>query len=686
MTKTNKVDLKANWIWNEDNTVRDDKVIFRKTFNISQDVKTAIAYLGVDTKYWLYINGELIVFEGGLFRESLPGCGYVDKIDIAPYLKKGENVMAVLCWYFGNEGRNNIDSTKAGFIFQCEELNLYSDESFYCHRHDGYYATEAPLPSYLYGGYNIGYKGGNEYEKFADIDFDDSSFNPATIYQNQVWGDLYERPIPQVKFDEICECQEVNYQKGSYSAQLPYAMAFIPYIEVNAKGGEVIDIRSDRYEIHGGPGDENHEYRGHRIEYVCKKGINKFESINYIFGEKIIFTCSSTVEFKYIGYRNTGYNTTIVGGFHCDCDVVNKLVEKAARTLYVCMRDNFMDCPDRERGQWIGDVSVQVPQVIFLLSDSSKKLLRKAIFDFINLRKEDVLVGNVPGANFSELPAQSLNAISQWGLIAQYYKYTGDKDVIELAFEPAIKYLKLWDLDESGLVKPRDGGWRWYDHLYNIDEDVLENAWYYSALRFAKEMSQILLNNNYDDFINARMKNIESSFNKTYWNGNVYTSGKVVDDRANALAVLSGLCPCEYYPDVMKVLISVFNSTIYMENYVLIALCEMGYMEEAYKRMVSRYYNLAVNENSTLWEDFYLLGTKNHAWSGAPVVIAYKYFLGVDTKDGFNTFTINPNKSLFKKISASFNAKNGSVSVEINNITNTIHVINNSDSKYIIKE
>ena len=63
-----------------------------------------------------------------------------------------------------------------------------------------------------------------------------------------------------------------------------------------------------------------------------------------------------------------------------------------------------------------------------------------------------------------------------------------------------------------------------------------------------------------------------------------------------------------------------------MEGYVLEALCRIGYKEDAFKRMLSRYYPLIVNENSTLWEDFYQLGTKNHAWSGAPLIIVSKYF------------------------------------------------------------
>ena len=67
------------------------------------------------------------------------------------------------------------------------------------------------------------------------------------------------------------------------------------------------------------------------------------------------------------------------------------------------------------------------------------------------------------------------------GFIAEYYRSTGDTEVLSWAFEPAVRYLMLWDLNEDGLVVGRNGGWRWFDHLYNVDEDVLENAWYYSA-------------------------------------------------------------------------------------------------------------------------------------------------------------------------------------------------------------
>lgn len=673
-----EVKLDAQWIWSQPNTKKDDKVIFRKTFELGDKIHSAIAYIGADTKYWLYINGELVVFEGGLFRESMPDSGYVDKIDIAPHLKLGKNVIVLLCWFFGNEGRNNIDSSEAGLIFQCSSLDIYSNETFLCLRHPAYYTTSEPTPAYLYGGYNIGFDAMLDIGDYIDPDFDESCFENAAIYENRYWGQLYERPVPLIRSNSVKLAEEITRKENDCIVDLPYAMAFCPYIEVHAKGGELICICSDRYTIHGGPGDEYNTYNAHRIEYVCKPGKNIFDCILYIFGEKILISCDQTVDIYRIGYRETGYDCDITGHFACDCEITNTLVKKAARTLYVCMRDNFMDCPDRERGQWIGDVSVQVPQTFFLLSDSSSLLVKKAISDFINLRKGDVLVGNVPGANFAELPAQSLNAVSEMGLIAEYYKYTGDRSVLELSFEPAIKYLQLWDLKKNGLVKGRSGNWCWFDHLYNIDEPVLENAWYYSALKFACKMADILNDHRFDTWIKNRKRSIEKNFDKYFWKGSFYASGRFVDDRANAMAVLSGLCKKENHTHIRKILISVFNATVYMENYVLIALCEMGCIEDAYKRMVSRYYNLAMNENTTLWEDFYILGTKNHAWSGAPASIAFKYFIGIDTEDGFNSFSIKPAKNLFERMNCRFNIKNGYVVINVRD--GEIIVENCSDS------
>ncbi|MGL1891413.1 MAG: hypothetical protein OCD02_07270 [Spirochaetaceae bacterium] len=108
-------------------------------------------------------------------------------------------------------------------------------------------------------------------------------------------------------------------------------------------------------------------------------------------------------------------------------------------------------------------------------------------------------------------------------------------------------------------------------------------------------MLEILCEKKYDHFLESRIKSIELNFNRLFWKDNSYSSEGVVDDRANALTVLVGLCPQKQYNKIK-----------------------------------------------------FVLGTKNHAWNGSPATIAFKYFMGIDTTDGFKTFTANPVPDLFE--------------------------------------
>lgn len=678
------IEQKAKWIWTAENKRPGDFVVFRRRFRLERVPARALCHIAAETKYYLYVNGREAVMEGGLFRNSTRGNSYCDPVDIAPYLSEGENVVSALVWHYGNGGRNNAASGEAGFYFCCEAIGLFSGRSFLSLRHPAFYQTENDQPSGLYGGGNIGYDCGRDIGDCHAVHFDDSGFAPSAEYENRVWGDLIERPIPLHAFGGEIRCEHPREPATEWEASFPYALQFSPVLEVSAPKGTVIDIRSDRYAVRGGPGDHHSIYNSHRMELKCGDGLSRVSFINYLYGEKMILRAGKPVRFHQIAYRESGYNTRIVGGFRCGEPLVDKLVSKSARTLYVCMRDNFMDCPDRERGQWIGDVSVQVPQTFFALDERAALLVRKAIYDFIHLRRDTgELVGNVPGQNSSELPAQSLNAISEIGMISQYVRYTGDNDILRFALKPCVEYLKLWQMSSDGLVISRKGDWPWFDHLYNVDAGVLENAWYFSALRFAGRMAALCEDHEYDSFLDERVGSIGEHFQKRFWKDQYYASDRVVDDRANAMAVLSGLCPAEHYDRVRMVLESVCHSTPYMENYVLSALCEMGFFQSAKRRMLSRYYHLAQNENSTLWEDFNVLGTRNHAWSGAPLTVAFKYFMGIDTRDGFRTFSVNPRYELFDRMSCNFQIRGKDVALEA--ARGRLSVKNDSDAVLVTR-
>ena len=60
----------ANWITADDSTRNDRNVWieFQKEFVLKKNMKKAEAKIAADSKYWLWINGEMVVFEGGLKR------------------------------------------------------------------------------------------------------------------------------------------------------------------------------------------------------------------------------------------------------------------------------------------------------------------------------------------------------------------------------------------------------------------------------------------------------------------------------------------------------------------------------------------------------------------------------------------------------------------------------------------
>ena len=94
---TDKVNWKASWISSGTTKEKPNTWLnYRKTVNLPNVPTSVIARIAADSKYWLWINGELVVFEGGVKRGPNPLDTYYDEVEIAPYLKRGENTIAVL--------------------------------------------------------------------------------------------------------------------------------------------------------------------------------------------------------------------------------------------------------------------------------------------------------------------------------------------------------------------------------------------------------------------------------------------------------------------------------------------------------------------------------------------------------------------------------------------------------------
>ena len=105
-----KTDWTAKWIWDKETlTEKNVWTCLSKKVKVDEIPSELIANISADSKYWLYINGENVVFEGSVKRGD--GFGYYDSVDVAPYLKVGENSICALVWFWGSEKNYSYNSS-----------------------------------------------------------------------------------------------------------------------------------------------------------------------------------------------------------------------------------------------------------------------------------------------------------------------------------------------------------------------------------------------------------------------------------------------------------------------------------------------------------------------------------------------------------------------------------------------
>ncbi|MBO4264296.1 MAG: glycoside hydrolase [Bacteroidales bacterium] len=645
---------------------------FRKDVCLNAVPAKAVLKISADSKYWLWINGELAVFEGGLKRGPARGEGYYDEVDVAPYLKKGRNRIAVLLWYFGKNGFSHQSSGKAGLLIDAPIDALRSGKSYYARLHPAYGAAKNPKPNYRLSESNIRF---DERENLPDWQTADPvamGFRPAVErghWGDAPWGALTRRMIPQWKDYGIREAtfrRIPGAETDSIVAPLPYNMQMTPIVTVrDAVGGHLVKIETD-HTYHGGAVNL-------RAEYITAPGSHRYESLGWMNGENIILLVPAGVEIERLQYRETGYDTAFEGTFSCDDAFLMRLWGKGLRTLYVNMRDNFFDCPDRERAQWWGDVTEMMGESFYTLSLASHALMRKAIGELCRWQRPDsILFSPVPAGNYkTELPAQMLASIGLYGFW-NYYMHTGDAATIRDAYPAVKRYLGVWKLDETGLTAFHSGGWNWGDWGSHKDMRLLYAGWHYIALDAAARMAELL---GYPEEACAwreTMVTLKTGFNKN-WNGYCYRHPAYLgatDDRVQALAVVAGLADSDKYEQIARVLKSQRYASPYMEKYVLEAYFKMGLGETGLERMRKRYAPM-VNDpvRTTLFEGWGLGeegfggGTSNHAWSAGPIIVTGQYLCGIyPLEAGYRRFMVAPQPAGLRQAAISFPTVAGTIS------------------------
>lgn len=632
-------------------------ICFKKNFDCRKMSPCVYLNIAVDSKYWLWINDSLVVFEGGLKRGPNPKDTYYDRVDVTRFLKKGNNSVAVLVWFWGKDGYCHKNSGRAGLLVDMKIGNshLVSDSTWKVCIHPAYGESLPPYPNYRLPESNVHFDARKDIAGWQLSKYNIERWASATdcgTYPCEPWNKVHLRPFPNWKDSGLLKYDSIRWEKGGRAliGFLPRNISVTPYLKVKSASGKLIDIRSDNYK--GGSAYNV------RAEYVTISGEQSFEAYNYVNGHKIIYTIPEGVEVIEVGYRETRFNTEFVGSFVSDDKFLNLLWEKAHNTMNLNMRDAIQD-PDRERSQWWGDAVIVASEIYYACDENGKKAVKKAIKNLVDWQKVNgVLYSPVPAGSWEqELPLQMLASVGKLGFW-NYFMYTGDSVTIKEIYPSVKKYMSLWQLDERNLVVHRAGGWDWSDWGNDIDVQMLDNAWYSLALESLRNMALLVGDRDTADDCENRMLKVKNAVNKYYWNGNLYRSSLYngrTDDRANALAVLAGFADLSKWKTIKNYLNYYSAASPYMEKYVLEAFLLMGDSEEGLKRMKKRYGSMVNSELTTLWEDWEIGGAGggsiNHGWAGGPLSLLPQYVLGVfPTEPGWKTFSVKPNLGILKKV------------------------------------
>lgn len=622
---------------------------YRMSLHLGDEPSDVELRIAADSKYWLWVNGELQVREGGLKRGPNPQDTYCDVLRGRQGLREGDNTVAVLVWYFGKDGFSHRNSPTPGLAFSLsvDGRALDTDNAWRVCRHPAYYLPEGEKPNYRLPESNIGFDATKDIA-FHRPDYDDGGWSKArrVSLEEAGWHQLVDRSIPQWKDYGLKTYTRTERQGNQILAYLPYNAQVTPYLKVKAAVGRKIDIRTDDYR----GGSATNVF----AEYTTREGVQEFECRGWMNGHYVIYTLPEDCEVLELKYRETGYDTDFAGSFWCDDPFLTRLWTKSQRTLYITMRDTYMDCPDRERAQWWGDVVNELGEAFYALDEKAHRLTRKGICELMDWQRADsTIFAPVPAGNYKdELPMQMLASVGYYGFWT-YYMGTGDKELIEYVFPKVKKYIHVWKISPEGLVIPRKGGWTWGDWGDNKDMELLFSLWYSIALDGYAHMARLVdepAEAQWADEVNDRLRKV---FHQKYWTGTYYRSPGyegLPDDRAQALAIVAGVLPKELYPTLRPFFRQQYHASPYMEKYVLQALCEMGYYQDAMDRMRFRYGAMVDSPLTTLWEGWGIGnegfggGSYNHAWSGGPLTILSSYVAGVKVVEpGFKVFSVSPN-------------------------------------------
>jgi alpha-L-rhamnosidase len=426
--------------------------------------------LTADDYYKLYINGEFVA-QGP--AQSDANHYYFNRINVRSYLKVGANAITVHVYYQGllNRAYNSFDY-RQGLIAELwagENLLVKTDHTWKAKRvHDN-----GPGVKFGYDTQFTEHIDARQAELgWTEVGYDDSEWVYAEAAEHNDYT-FVQQPTPTLAVYKKQPSRVERLASGHYL--IDFGTELTGQFAMNAQGNadEQVQIFSGEELL---PGDQAVRYEMrcnclYHDQWTLSGSVDTFETYDY-------------KAFRYVevqgpeeALRPESFHAVVRHypmdeqscTLHSSDELMNQIFDICKNGVRYGSQENYVDCPSREKGQYLGDNTIIGHSHMLLSGDY--RLYRKAIEQFGRSSFVcDGIMAVVPGHFMQEIADFSL----QWPMqVMTYYRYSGDTAFLQAMYPYAEGLLRHFEQfeREDGLLESVADKWNLVDWPQNLRDN-----------------------------------------------------------------------------------------------------------------------------------------------------------------------------------------------------------------------
>ena len=651
-----------------DKTLKNSHMLVRCLFEAEAGEKLTLR-ISADDYYKFYLNGELIgVGPAQAYADRYPYNTY----ELSDKIRRGENVLAFHVFYMGTITRawQSGDERQGLWMRLTDENgNLRAESSRECRvyypdawQERGLLGYETQFIEEVYaeripeGWKNVGFDDG-AWEAACENPADDHVLIPQITPS----VDVYEqKPVFIEKRGDIwfadMGTEVVGTVKAVLDAHGGQTVELRMGEELNGDGSVRCPMRCNcdytlRWHLSGREQDETDFF-----DYMAFRYIEIDDAAGIVHPESICVTA------RHYPMREN------VGTFRSANKLADDIFAICRQGVKLGAQEAFLDCPSREKGQYLGDGTITAHAHLLLTGD--KDMYKKMLLDFA---ASSVickgLMAVAPGNEMQEIADYSCQYPEQ---ILTYYELTGDIDTVRRLM-PVVEGLEdHFDgyLNAHGLIESVTDKWNLVDWPHNlrdgydfeIDQPIkagmhnVINAFYYGLKINADKLRALL---------GLPLRNEAEAVRRAYIDVFRKEDGLFRDAVGSEHTALHSVVLPLYYgmteeKDIPAAIECIRKKGIccgvYMAYFVLKALARCGEYELMCELLLSEgihsWANMLREGATSCWEAWGREQKNNtslcHPWASAPIIILIEDMAGIrSAKAGFEEIAHAPHMPEF---------------------------------------